>query len=72
MIFDSDLDIYFYSKSDMEKAINLVIAQGGIEYAYKRMMELTNEALSLLISIPDSEAKRSIIAMFEYTTQREK
>ena len=56
----------------VQKAINLVIAQGGIEYAYKRMMELTNEALSLLISIPDSEAKRSIIAMVEYTTQREK
>ena len=56
----------------VQKAINLVIAQGGIEYAYKKMMELTDEALSLLAAIPDSEAKRSIIAMVEYTTQREK
>jgi octaprenyl-diphosphate synthase len=56
----------------VNRAIELVIAQGGIEYAHKKMMELKDEALSLLKDVPDSEAKRSIIALVEYTTQREK
>lgn len=56
----------------VQRAIDLVIAQGGIEYAHKRMIGLKDEALSLLNEIPDSEAKRSLVALVEYTTQREK
>jgi len=35
-------------------------------------MELANQALQLLEPIPDSEAKRAIFGLVEYTTQREK
>jgi octaprenyl-diphosphate synthase len=56
----------------IQRAVELVIAHGGIEYAHKRMMELTKEALSLLEPIPDSEAKRALIGLVNYTTQREK
>lgn len=56
----------------VQRAIDLVIAQGGIEYAHKKMLALKEEALSLLTEIPDSESKRSIVALVEYTTQREK
>lgn len=56
----------------VQRAIDLVVAQGGIEYAHSKMMELKIEALDLLTDIPDSEAKRSIVALVEYTTQREK
>jgi octaprenyl-diphosphate synthase len=56
----------------VDRAIELVIAAGGIEYAHKKMMELANQALELLEPIPDSEAKRAIIGLVEYTTQREK
>lgn len=56
----------------VQRAINLVINHGGIEYAHKKMMELKEQALQLLVDIPDSDAKRSILGLVEYTTQREK
>ena len=56
----------------VNRAIELVIAHGGIEYAHAKMMELKTQALALLTEIPDSEAKRSIIGLVEYTTFREK
>ncbi|MFN5785318.1 MAG: polyprenyl synthetase family protein, partial [Flavobacteriia bacterium] len=56
----------------VNRAIQLVTESGGIEYAHKKMMELKEEALALITDIPDSEAKRSIVALVEYTTQREK
>lgn len=56
----------------VNKAIQLVIEHDGIKYAYKKMQELKREALELLSDIPDSEAKKSLIALVEYTTLREK
>jgi octaprenyl-diphosphate synthase len=56
----------------VQRAVELVIAHGGIDYAHTRMMKLAQEALELLESIPDSESKRSLIGLVEYTTQREK
>jgi octaprenyl-diphosphate synthase len=58
--------------NSVNRAIELVIANGGIEYAHGKMMELKTQALALLIDIPDSDAKRSIIGLVEYTTLREK
>lgn len=56
----------------VNRAIELVIANGGIDYAHNKMMELKSQALELLTDIPDSDAKRSIIGLVEYTTLREK
>jgi len=56
----------------VQRAIELVHLHGGIAYAHKKMMELKEEALNMLTDIPDSEAKRSIIGLVEYTTLREK
>ena len=56
----------------VKRAIELVHEHGGITYAHKKMMELKDEALGMLADIPDSEAKRSIIGLVEYTTLREK
>lgn len=56
----------------IKRAIQLVIAAGGIEYAHKRMMEFKDQALDLLKDIPDSEAKQSLIGLVEYTTLRTK
>lgn len=54
------------------RAVELVINHGGIAYAQKKMLELKDQALTLLQDIPDSEAKRSIIGLVEYTAQRKK
>lgn len=59
-------------KKYVQRAIQLVIAGGGIEYAHKRMIELKTEALDLLTDIPDSESKRALIGLVEYTVTRDK
>lgn len=59
-------------KAYVLRAIELVKAAGGIEYSHKRMMELKEEALALLTDIPDSDAKRSLVGLVEYTVYREK
>lgn len=59
-------------KKYVNRAIELVIRAGGIEYAHKRMIELKTEALDLLTDIPDSESKRALIGLVEYTVTRDK
>jgi octaprenyl-diphosphate synthase len=59
-------------RKSVQRAISLVIEAGGIEYAYRRMMDLHGEALELLSDIPDSEAKRALIGLVDYTVNREK
>ena len=59
-------------KKYVQRAIQLVIEAGGIEYAHKRMIELKTEALDLLTDIPDSESKRALIGLVEYTVTRDK
>ena len=56
----------------VKRAVELVVQNGGIDYAYKKMMELTEKALTCLETIPDSASKKAIIGLVEYTTQREK
>ena len=56
----------------VQRATTLVIENGGIDYAHKKMLELKKEALELLINIPDSAAKQALIGLVEYTTLRDK
>lgn len=56
----------------IKRAIQLVIDAGGIIYAHNKMLELKNEALEILMEIPDSEAKKALEGLVEYTTQRTK
>lgn len=60
------------SSKHVRKAIDIVIRSGGIEYAHERMMELKQKALALLVEIPDSPARQSLIGLVEYTTLRTK
>lgn len=59
-------------RKQVQRAIELVVAAGGIEYAHNRMMELKNEALELLKDIPENAAKASLVGLVEYTVSREK
>lgn len=60
------------SPKHVDRAIQLVIQAGGIDYAHKRMMEIKEQALELLIDIPESDAKKSLIGLVNYTTLRTK
>ena len=64
------------NKNDESEAINraieIIIRSGGIDYAYDKMFYYGNKALDLLTEIPDSEAKNSLIGLVNYTMYREK
>lgn len=56
----------------VKRAVSLVIEHGGIDYAHKRMLEYKEKALDLIKDIPNSDSKKSIIGLVEYTTTRKK
>lgn len=56
----------------VRRAVELVIEHGGIEYAHAKMLEYKDKALQLVQDIPDSDAKRAILGLVEYTTTRKK
>jgi len=56
----------------VRRAVQLVIENGGIEYAHMKMLEFKNKALELIKNIPNSDAKTSIIGLVDYTTKRKK
>ena len=69
------MDIVKYKNDESEaidRAIEIVIRSGGINYAYDTMFYYGNKALDLLTEIPDSEAKNSLIGLVNYTMYREK
>jgi octaprenyl-diphosphate synthase len=56
----------------IKRAIQLVIEYGGIQFATLKMEAIAHEALELLESFPDNEAKNSLIGLVHYTMNREK
>lgn len=56
----------------VRRAVKLVVDAGGIQYASDKMYALKNKALALLENIPDSESKRALCGLVEYTIEREK
>jgi octaprenyl-diphosphate synthase len=62
----------FDDSRSIDRAIRMVIDHGGITYAHEKMLAIKDEALTLLNGIPDSNAKRALIGLVEFTTNREK
>lgn len=56
----------------VKEVVNMVVDAGGVKYAFDKMMEIKDEALELIKDVPDSDAKKSMIGLIEYTTKREK
>lgn len=56
----------------IKRAVQLVIENGGIDYAYQKMKLIIEQALDLLEPISDSQSKKSLIALLHYTINREK
>jgi len=56
----------------VRRAVKLVVDAGGIQYASDKMYALKNKALALLENIPDSQSKRALCGLVEYTIEREK
>jgi octaprenyl-diphosphate synthase len=69
------LDIVRYKNEEdtsINRAVELVLQSGGIEYAHEKMMEYGNKAIELLTEIPESDAKKSLIGLVHFTMNREK
>lgn len=60
------------NKKKVRRAVDLVVAAGGVAYAHKKMMTLKDEALDLIKDVPESPAKNALIGLVEYTTLRMK
>jgi octaprenyl-diphosphate synthase len=56
----------------INEAIEIVINAGGIHYAEQIMLDFANKALAIIQDLPETEAKKSIVALVNYTMKREK
>jgi len=63
---------YNTNKKRVHEVIEFVKKNGGIEYTVQRMMEYKEEALKILESVEDSEAKISLITLVNYVIDRKK
>ncbi len=57
-------------RSKVDEVIAMVQKSGGIEYAYKRMMNYKNEALEILYTYPDSPARQAMEELVNYVIDR--
>ena len=60
------------SSDSVHTLIEYAKTQGGIEYAYETMGRIRNEAVDLLSVFPPSGTIDSLIAILDYTIEREK
>ncbi len=64
---------YMNTKKDqVQYVIDKVIATGGIDYASTKMQEYIQKAKEILNEFEDSESKKSLLQLIDYTILREK
>jgi len=54
----------------VEQVIQLVLSNGGLDYAKNAMYAYQQKAFDLLTDIPDSEYKTSLMELVRFTTER--
>ncbi|MBT3648281.1 MAG: polyprenyl synthetase family protein [Flavobacteriales bacterium] len=59
-------------KAEIDKVIQYVLDSGGIEYADQKMRALSSEARTEILKLPAGEARDSLLALVEFTINREK
>lgn len=59
-------------RSELNQVMDFVRAQGGLEYAARRMWALHDEALAALQEFPPSAARDSLAGLLRYTIERDK
>jgi octaprenyl-diphosphate synthase len=60
------------NSSKVARAVDLVLKNGGIEYAFKKMNDYASQAIQLIEPLPESQAKQSLIGLVHYTVNRDK
>jgi len=59
-------------KAKVAELIDIVVREGGIEYAREKMYFFRDKALEIIERMPDSEALNSLKLLLNYTVEREK
>ncbi len=62
----------YKSKQEIDTVINFVLNSNGIKYADDKMRSIANEAITELNSLPDTDARASLIELVQFTIDREK
>lgn len=63
---------YNKDKAKVHELIEYVKAHGGLDYAKEKMNTYRDEALDILYSFPESEARKAMEYLVDYTINREK
>ena len=61
-----------FTDEQVERLIDFAKANGGIEYAERRMMDYHDKAIEALDPLPDSPAKKALVDLADYIVYREK
>lgn len=61
-----------FTDEQVERLIGFAKANGGIEYAERRMMDYHDKAIEALDSLPDSPAKKALVDLADYIVYRKK
>lgn len=61
-----------FSTENIEELIAFAKANGGIEYAEKRMSEFRDKAVEVLLTLPESDARDSLLQLADYIIERKK
>ena len=57
-------------KDKVKWVIDTVVKTGGITYAEKKMIQIKNEAMDILMNFPDNPIREGLKQLVEYTTDR--
>lgn len=58
------------NSKNIKEVIEFVRENGGIEYSQNKMTEYKNKALEIIAGYPDSDIKKSLIDLIDFTTAR--
>lgn len=61
-----------FSDENIDRLISFAKANGGIDYAEKKMGEYRNKAVALLDRIPESDAREALLLLTDYIIDRKK
>ncbi len=61
-----------HDRKVVNELIQLVVENGGIDFAKQKMNEYKEKALNLLMEFPESDARTSLVELINYITTRKK
>lgn len=59
------------SEAEIRTLTDFAIENGGIEYTYRKMRELRDEAATILSTLPDNEARRALMVVLDSIITRD-